>query len=195
MIRLVYAIPLLQLLINVNMLASPPCKIYLSVLSIVNDPIQAQVEFLDILEIQSKPLRFTVPGSAIIVRKSLYKVSVTAIGFANRTFLANIRDAETYLRIGMSVSRITDEVRRRVRGHVELQTQTIQNTWVRLVPILNQQDVVEFPLSADGSFLFEDVAPGTYVLLLLDDKRLLHAQQVDSSSPDLSIRLPRGDPK
>jgi hypothetical protein len=174
--------------------ASESSKVHVSALSILNEAIRANLEFIDILEPDAKPIRFTTSGPPAVVPQSLYMVRVKAKGFANRTFIANITDNETYLRIGLNVSRLSDEDKRSLSGQVEFDTPTVQGTWVRLVPILNQQETVEVPLSPEGSFFFGELAGGEYALLILDGPRLLHAEQVSCfGQSSVRIRVNRGD--
>lgn len=195
MIKMSYAVVLLAMY-HAELRADAPCKFHVTVVSISNDPIPADLEFVDLLEDGIEPKRFTLPGKLLSLPQSLYRLHVTAKGFANRTLIVNVTGAETYLRIGLNVSRLGDEDKRPLSGKVRFDTPTRRAVWVRLVPVLNQQEQMEMPLSREGSFIFEDLAPGEYILLVLEDSTLLHSEQVSCfGKTDVRIQVKRSHQK
>jgi len=163
-------------------------KIEIHVLTELNERVRADLELTN-LSSPGGSIRASSDETLNLV-PSLYLLRVAAPGFAKRVTVLRVDGHRRVIRVGVNIARLTDpHVTYHLKGTVETTNMKgLKGGWVRLVPLLNQQEVEETPISGDGSFLFEELAPGEYALLVLHNNRLIHARQVTCCSAG-SVRV------
>ena len=164
-------------------------ELHLEVVSLLGEPIDAELELVDLTSTARRVTHYR-SNQRIFVPPSTYLIRVAARGFAKREHVLDVSDRKVYLRIGMNAARLGDwpPKRRTIGGRVVIDGPQLARAWVKLVPILNNQQGLEMPLGADGGFSFSGVETGEYVLLVVRGDRLLDARQV-SCCPNGRVQL------
>ncbi len=158
--------------------------------SMIGDPFDAEIELINLRKPQAPPLRYR-SSRRLSIPSSLYLLRVRCPGFAIREELLDLWGQDVLVRIGLNVARQADEPPIRLRGHIVHEGPRPTNTWVKLVAILNNQRVMEAPVTLDGDFLFSYIAAGEYVLIVTDGDRLLTSQQISCyGEKTITIRVP-----
>lgn len=147
--------------------------------SIVGDTIPAEVSAI-CLQAGEVVTRHSTTSQNVALTPGRYLVEVAAPGFAKRKVFLDTFGTEMhrFLRVGLNVglpARLVSSVKGRVEGF----SIDSPSVWIKLVPVLNNGEVVEMPLHRDGSFEFRNVPLGPNVLLVSGGNRLLAMREID----------------
>lgn len=133
-----------------------------------------EVSVIDLERPTDPPAQWRLEPS-IRVRSSRYLVTLFARGFAKRTDVIDVLGKETFVLMAMNVARLSDAEPRTIFGNIAGVSDT-SGIWLRLIPVLNGQPVVDRPIEKDGSFVLSHVAAGEYVLLVLNHNQLVETR-------------------
>jgi hypothetical protein len=157
-----------------------------------------------IMELGTKKLTTSVTSNAqkevsALVPYGWYSLKIESAGFRTYERPLKVLGPAVYVRSTLTAG---EPVETRVVGRY-VATSTIQGSlqgklpergdlWAKLVPIFGSEDnLMESKIDPNGSFRFDGMDPGNYLIVILDGRRVITTEQVQSAAKKMvTIRLP-----
>jgi hypothetical protein len=96
------------------------------------------------------------------------------------------------VRVGLAVSEMTDEPPRRITGRVVPPPEAFEKLWIKLVPVLSSDILMDSVIEPDGSFQFIGMQAGEYILILIRGNKSIYSTQISAfGTKEVTITVPK----
>ena len=133
-----------------------------------------------------------VKGEARFARVpfGLYEVEILLPGFVPRRERIAVYGAQVVYRLGLALGYRHSTERTEIVGTVSPVSRTGPERWVRLLPLFGS-DLIENSVARSGEFQLVGMAPGKYLLVVLEGGRVLSTEpiEVQQGSRTMHVRL------
>lgn len=144
----------------------------------IGEPIDAQLEILSLDRPGSMPLRSS-SGEGLLLSRGKYLIKAKKLGCIDREQLIEIDGAKMSIRIGMNLVPVSEFTKRvNLSGRMMFGRYKPDGVWMKLIPLVNNQQMMETPIDHDGSFVFDGLYQGEYLLIAIVKDQLIKAEQI-----------------
>jgi hypothetical protein len=107
-----------------------------------------------------------------------YMLRLAVPGFKNYEQTLRVYQPLVFVRIGLNVSLNVDTPIPIAKGNIKPISTDTSSLWIKLIPIVNNNSLMESRVKSDGSFQFAGFDLGEYLLVVLRGTTIIYNKQV-----------------